>query len=234
MTEAAFTWGSKDGLVAAVVPPGGEAVIGRGSDAAVRVDDPAVSRRQARLISDGGRYLMENLSETNPTKLNDSVPESAVPLMDGDAIEVGKTRLTFHHLAAGDRLLGPICSHCGRENNSAERDCWFCGTSLVNAPSVLRTRRQVVARLIDDDGGVTDMFAGQAATISLDGAVTVGEEGMDTGDAIAVRAAERSLTLRAHDAGSVMVHRQVATDGQPLSTGDVITHGKATLLVVKR
>jgi predicted component of type VI protein secretion system len=70
-------------------------VIGRSSDADVRVDDANVSRRHAevRRIGDGG-YSLVDLGSTNGTEVNGQrIQETA--LMNGDVITVGTTRITF-------------------------------------------------------------------------------------------------------------------------------------------
>jgi hypothetical protein len=73
-----------------------EIVIGRGAPegpTSVRIASPAVSGMQARLLHQGGTFLIENLSKTNTTKVN------------GRPLTAGEKRL----LAVGDRIgMGPV------------------------------------------------------------------------------------------------------------------------------
>jgi hypothetical protein len=76
------------------------AVIGRGTEADVRLEDPGVSRRHAeiRLSADGARIV--DLGSTNGTSVNGhQVSESE--LADGSEVTIGRTRLVFHRDAGG-------------------------------------------------------------------------------------------------------------------------------------
>lgn len=58
-----------------------------------------VSRRHARIVFQGGRYVIEDLGSTNGTFVNRGrrlIPGSRQVLQDGDEIIVGKTFLRFH------------------------------------------------------------------------------------------------------------------------------------------
>lgn len=58
-----------------------------------------VSRRHARIIYDGGRFLIEDLGSTNGTFVNRGrrlIPGNSHILSDNDEIIVGKTFLRFH------------------------------------------------------------------------------------------------------------------------------------------
>lgn len=58
-----------------------------------------VSRRHARIVFQGGRYLIEDLGSTNGTFVNRGrrlIPGNRQTLHDGDEIIVGKTFLRFH------------------------------------------------------------------------------------------------------------------------------------------
>jgi hypothetical protein len=69
-------------------------VIGRSSEADVRLDDANTSRRHAELRRIGDGYSLVDLGSTNGTEVNGQrIQETA--LMNGDVISVGTTRITF-------------------------------------------------------------------------------------------------------------------------------------------
>ncbi|MBU8896437.1 histidine kinase [Corallococcus sp. H22C18031201] len=67
----------------------GEHVIGRGSDAAVRIDDHGVSRKHARIIrTSEGLCHVTDLDSTNGTFLN-GMPVTTAELAEGDRLQIG-------------------------------------------------------------------------------------------------------------------------------------------------
>lgn len=74
---------------------GGEVlVIGRASDADVRLSDTGVSRRHAELRREGDDHVLVDLGSTNGTLVNGR-PIERVRLASGDRIELGATVLMF-------------------------------------------------------------------------------------------------------------------------------------------
>ena len=73
----------------------GENVIGRGEEAAVRIDVEGVSRRHARIVADGGRFTLEDLGSKNGTYLREQRLEGPAALEDGDGFRLGRTMLVF-------------------------------------------------------------------------------------------------------------------------------------------
>ena len=66
-------------------------------DVSLEYED-AVSRRHARVYSDGGQVFLEDLGSTNGTKLNNNAiaPHQPIPLKAGDKIQVGeRTEIDF-------------------------------------------------------------------------------------------------------------------------------------------
>ena len=57
-----------------------------------------VSRRHARITRAGNGFELEDLNSANQTKLNNQplAPGQRYPLRDGDIVEFGKVRCTFH------------------------------------------------------------------------------------------------------------------------------------------
>lgn len=80
-----------------LVPPG--LVIGRGSQADLRINDPGVSRQHARIsvadTPDGLKITIDDLGSTNGIVVNGQKVESA-ELGDGSRLEIGSTRLLVH------------------------------------------------------------------------------------------------------------------------------------------
>jgi hypothetical protein len=78
-----------------------EMILGReqaSSPQQVTLTSRTVSRRHARVAYTDGRWLVSNLSRTNPVVVNDQALdelEGARPLLDGDRIELGDVVLRF-------------------------------------------------------------------------------------------------------------------------------------------
>ena len=65
----------------------------------VGLGSPTVSRRHARFSYADGRWVVRNLSQTNPLVVNDeelSDIDGERPLADGDRLELGEVVLRFH------------------------------------------------------------------------------------------------------------------------------------------
>jgi len=69
-------------------------VIGRGSESALALPHPSVSRQHCRIWRDGTSYLIEDLGSTNRTYLNGKAVVRA-ELRDGDQISVGNNAIKF-------------------------------------------------------------------------------------------------------------------------------------------
>ncbi len=79
-----------------VVLSGNSVTIGRLASSGIQVMDANASREHAAFVRDGDRWLIEDLGSTNGTLLNgEPVVERAV-LEDGDVVEIGVSRLTYH------------------------------------------------------------------------------------------------------------------------------------------
>ena len=80
-------------------------VIGRGTDADIRLTDQAVSRRHAEIRIVNGATMLNDLQSTNGTTVND-VTVTTTALSDGDEIRIGETVLTYH--APADAPQGAV------------------------------------------------------------------------------------------------------------------------------
>src|SRR5262245_16448160 len=70
------------------------AYIGRGVDAAIRTDDPMVSRKHSLVVYQDGRYWIEDLDSSNGTHVND-VRVKRQALAHNDVVRCGSLWLRF-------------------------------------------------------------------------------------------------------------------------------------------
>ncbi|MBM9463801.1 FHA domain-containing protein [Aeromicrobium sp. YIM 150415] len=74
------------------VPLGDEPLLlGRGTDAAIRLNDDYVSTRHARFASNGEQWFVEDLGSTNGTYIGSQRITSPVPVPLGTQVRLGKT-----------------------------------------------------------------------------------------------------------------------------------------------
>ena len=87
--------GGFEGMVYAVTAE--ETLIGRNPTTDITLLDDGISREHALILweSEAGEYCIEDLQSTNGTKVNGKRVRSAT-LSDGDEIQIGHTRFTFH------------------------------------------------------------------------------------------------------------------------------------------
>jgi hypothetical protein len=74
---------------------GDGAVLGRGDQAEIRLEDPFASSRHARLLRQGGIIVLEDLGSTNGTYLNEELLTGPQPLHRGDRVRIGDSEFTF-------------------------------------------------------------------------------------------------------------------------------------------
>jgi hypothetical protein len=82
-----------DGRRLLVAPRG--ALIGRGRDCDIVLDDAGVSRRHAQLSPTSAGWRIEDLGSTNGVRLNDEELRGTRELHPGDRIEIGSTKIVF-------------------------------------------------------------------------------------------------------------------------------------------
>jgi hypothetical protein len=71
------------------------AILGRGEQAEIRLDDPYASSRHARLVRQGGVVVIEDLGSTNGTYLNEELLRGPQPLHPGDRVRIGDSEFTY-------------------------------------------------------------------------------------------------------------------------------------------
>lgn len=72
---------------------GAPLLIGRGNDAAIRLDDDYVSTRHARIGSSGDQWYVEDLGSTNGTYVGNSRISQATAISLGTQVRIGKSIL---------------------------------------------------------------------------------------------------------------------------------------------
>ena len=73
--------------------------VGRDDDVAIRVDEPLVSRRHARLEKRGDGWVLVDLGSTNFTRVNGERIRREQELADGDELTFGRARCRFRAAA---------------------------------------------------------------------------------------------------------------------------------------
>jgi len=69
----------------------------------MRLEDSHVSAKHARIIWRQGQVLLEDLCSRNGTKVNGQIVELAVPLREGDIVELGQSELKYEGLVSEDK-----------------------------------------------------------------------------------------------------------------------------------
>lgn len=78
-------------------------VIGRGKKCSICIPDKYLSAKNSRIFKSSGKFYLEDLDSTNGTFLNgESLKETAVELLDGDKITVGRIHFLFVLPAKGE------------------------------------------------------------------------------------------------------------------------------------
>jgi len=82
------------------LPREGEVVLGRSRECAVRLPDVDTSRRHAKIVCAGGRFVLYDLASTNGTFVNGERIEQR-ELRPGDRLQIGANAVTFCQVSAG-------------------------------------------------------------------------------------------------------------------------------------
>jgi pSer/pThr/pTyr-binding forkhead associated (FHA) protein len=69
--------------------------VGRDEDVAIRVDEPLVSRRHARVERRGAGWVVVDLGSTNFTRVNGERVRRERELEHGDEVSFGRAKLVF-------------------------------------------------------------------------------------------------------------------------------------------
>ena len=94
-TAARLVWERPDGERVEFPLEGEVLEIGRDEEAAVRIDEPLVSRRHARLERRGDGWVVIDLGSTNRTRVNGDMVVHEHGLAHGDELRFARARCFF-------------------------------------------------------------------------------------------------------------------------------------------
>ena len=81
---------------------GDQLTIGRDSTNGVAINDAEISRKHARLVFQGGKYVLEDLGSTNGTFVNGQRLGGPYVLKPGDVVSLGEQIVLMYDAIAGD------------------------------------------------------------------------------------------------------------------------------------
>ncbi|MBI2331737.1 MAG: FHA domain-containing protein, partial [Chloroflexi bacterium] len=81
---------------------GDQLTIGRDSTNGVAINDAEISRKHARLMFQGGKYVLEDLGSTNGSFVNGQRLAGPVVLKPGDVVSLGEQIVLMYDAIAGD------------------------------------------------------------------------------------------------------------------------------------
>lgn len=87
--------------------PEGETLVGRGTECALHLVSPQVSRVHARISLSGGRVVLEDRGSRNGTWVNGARIAGPVELSDGDELMFGTYRVVFRTTTAESSTCSP-------------------------------------------------------------------------------------------------------------------------------
>ncbi len=111
---------------------GPEVVLGRSPDCQITIEDPLISRRHARIETDGTKAFIEDLGSRNGVRVNGRLVRGTQDLKDGDRIRLGTQELVFavvHAEGRPARATGymRVCHACGTPYPEGAPQCPHCG-----------------------------------------------------------------------------------------------------------
>jgi DNA-binding winged helix-turn-helix (wHTH) protein len=83
-------------------------IVGRDREADVRIDDPSVSRRHARIVVEGDTASVEDVESKNGTRVGGVPVSQPVRLARGDVVAFGSIETRFETLPFDDTATTPL------------------------------------------------------------------------------------------------------------------------------
>lgn len=220
-----LVWFADGQLCLARIDRAGSTRIGRSQqppDIMMTSGDLTVSRRHAEIRYHSGQCIIENLSEKNPLKVKGKQVLAPAGLADGDVLEFGTVRASYHDLERARRDTGRTCNHCRRENQPGQADCWYCGQNLVSAGTLDGRDPGPACRLVAPDGSAETLFKGEHLALFPGGQWLCGNGTHAPEGAVAeVVVPEKAAILRAMP-GVAAVNGELLGGEHALADGDVL------------
>jgi pSer/pThr/pTyr-binding forkhead associated (FHA) protein len=99
--RARIVWERPDGAPVEFALEGDALEVGRDDGVAIRVDEPLVSRRHARIEKRADAWVLTDLGSTNFTRVNGERLRRERELQDGDQLTFGRARCVFRARPTG-------------------------------------------------------------------------------------------------------------------------------------
>lgn len=234
MPRAAVTWVEDNRIRVAPLSESGANFVGRAPGSTVHLaEHDTVSRQHALFRLDGNSFVVEHLSRTNPTLLNGASIQGHHAVSDGDVVEVGPVQLAFHDLMSGEGgPRGATCHYCNRHNSPDRYECWHCGSSLVNAVTVIGGSG-ISMRMADAAGARVDLVPGQHLEFDAAGGLQAAR-GIASSGAAAIEMNGAETIASPAGGVAVEVNGEPITAPRRLSTGDLVRVAGATYICILR
>jgi pSer/pThr/pTyr-binding forkhead associated (FHA) protein len=100
--KAVLVWTREEGEPLEFPLDGAPVEVGRDEAAAVRIDEPLVSRRHARIERRGESWFVVDLDSTNFTRVNGHRLRREHELEDGDRLQFARARCLFRVVPPGE------------------------------------------------------------------------------------------------------------------------------------
>lgn len=98
-----------------------ETVLGRHPECQLQINSNMVSRKHARVVKDGGRYLLEDLGSGNGTFLNGKKIDGPAEIKHDDRIKLGPILLRFEASELGGRTV-PVAGNAATKTLALDGD----------------------------------------------------------------------------------------------------------------
>lgn len=178
-----------------IVPEDG-LTIGRRADSGLELEDPQVSRRQANVFYREGALHVADLGSMNGTWLNGVRIDGESPLVSGDVLELGDTKLTVQMLQQATMIAMPVPA-LGTEPPPAPLSAVIPLRDLSTGETPSAVALDASSRLVIRHGEPQDGPMGKAVMMVLNGVLDI--ETVDEFNQLASRMVEDGVvqfTLR--------------------------------------
>ncbi len=199
--------------------------IGRSKENDVEISDISASRQHCRLECVQGRWQLEDLRSRNGTMVN-GILIRRQPLLPGDKIEIGKTRIYFDRIPEKDSAAGP------HEDTLALNTEFFLEPEQddpVVEEGRMNDERAIFMRLLELSRDLCSILVTEELyevilqnVIEISGAergflITVDEDDLVVA---ASRNIDKDVIRKSHIQVSQSITRRVLESGEPVLTGD--------------